>query len=46
MLLLPFIMVAVDREKQLFLSVIVFHTAFLYSIMGNSWLEKRCSLDW
>lgn len=42
MLFLPFIMVNGRRQrKQLFFSVNVFHTAFLYSAIGNSWLKKR-----
>ena len=43
MLFLPLIVLAVDREKQSFFSVIVFHTVFLYCLMGNSWLEEKRS---
>lgn len=40
MLFLPF-MVAVDKEKQLLLSGIVLHTAFLHSTMDNSWWGQK-----
>lgn len=41
--LIALIVLAVDREKQSFFSVIVFRTVFLYSLMGNSWLEEKRS---